>query len=187
MPGPAGVSAKTFGLVIGVNDYEHLPVLNGAVNDARDIATALTTTGVSDVTLLLDGDATREAVLNAWNDITTRAEPGDTVIFSYAGHGGQEVERVPGNEADGLDEVFLLAGFQVNAAGNAERIVDDELNRMFASAPHLKIIFVADSCHSGTMTRSFDPRAGTARTRLATYGPIEDDQLPAADPASASP
>ena len=138
-----------------------------------------------DVTVLLDGDATREAVINAWNNITARAKPGDTVIFSYAGHGGQELERIPGNEADGLDEVFLLAGFQVNAAGNAERIVDDELNRLFASAPDLKIIFVADSCHSGTMTRSFDPRAGAARTRLATYGPIEDDQLPEADPAAA--
>ena len=186
MAGPVGTAAKTFGLVVGVNDYQHLPDLNGAVNDARDIAAALTTSGVRDVTVLLDGKATREAVFKAWADITVKAQSGDTVVFSYAGHGGQELERVPGNEADGLDEVFLLAGFQVNEAGNAERIVDDDLNRLFASTPHLKIIFVADSCHSGTMTRSFDPRAGTARTRLATYGPIENDQLPAADPASAA-
>lgn len=136
--------------------------------------------------MLLDGEATRAAVLKAWSDIVAKAKKGDTVIFSYAGHGGQELERVPGNEADGLDEVFLLAGFQVNAEGNAERIVDDELNRLFASAPHLKIIFVADSCHSGTMTRSFDTRAGKARTRVAKYGPIEDDQLPAGDPEAAA-
>ncbi len=178
---PLAANAKTFGLVVGVNDYQHLPGLHGAVNDARDIAAALSTSGVQDVTVLLDGEATREAVLSAWREIVARAKAGDTVIFSYAGHGGQELERVSGSEADGLDEVFLLAGFQVGASGNAERIVDDELNRLFASAPHLKIVFVADSCHSGTMTRSFDGRAGEARTRLARYGKIEDDQLPAPD------
>ena len=121
-----------------------------------------------------------------WGEIVAKAKPGDTVVFSYAGHGGQEVERVAGNEADGLDEVFLLAGFEVGAAGNAERIVDDDLNRLFAASSHLKIVFVADSCHSGTMTRSFDARAGAVRTRLARYDRIEDDQLPSPDPAAAA-
>jgi hypothetical protein len=183
---PSDAKAKTFGIVIGVNEYQHLPELNGAVNDARDIAAALVTSGVDDVALLLDDDVTRIAVLQAWDTTIAKAKAGDTVIFSYAGHGGQELERVAGNEADGLDEVFLLAGFQVGAAGNAERIVDDELNRLFASAPHLNIIFVADSCHSGTMTRTFDSRAGTATTRLAKYGRIENDQLPEPDPQAAA-
>lgn len=178
--------AKTFGLVIGINDYQHLDKLNGAVDDARDIHDALMASGAEDVTLLLDADATRDAILKAWSDILSKAGDGDTVVFSYAGHGGQERERVAGSEEDGLDEVFLLAGFKEDASGNAQRIIDDELNRMFTAARHLKVVFVADSCHSGTMTRSFDARAGRAKTRLGTYGEIVDDQLPPPDPQTAT-
>lgn len=178
--------AKTYGLMIGINDYQHLDQLNGAVDDARDIHDALKSSGVSDVTLLLNRNATRQAILSAWSDILRKAADGDTVVFSYAGHGGQERERVPGSEADGLDEVFLLSGFKEDATGNGERLIDDELNRLFAAASHLKVVFVADSCHSGTMTRSFDRRAGGAKTRLASYGEIVDDQLPPPDPSAAS-
>lgn len=178
-------ASRTFGLVVGVNDYVHLSKLNGAVNDARDIADAMKTAGVDHVFMLLDGEASRENILNTWASIVGLASPGDTIIFSYAGHGGQELERVTGSEADGLDEVFLLPEFNNEADGTAERIVDDELNRLFASAAHLRIIFVADSCHSGTMTRRFDTRAGEVRTRMARYDPIVDDHLPQAEPADA--
>lgn len=184
--GAAPADARTFGLVIGINDYQHLEKLNGAVDDAGDIYEALKSSGADDVTMLLDKAATREAILKAWNDILRQASDGDTVVLTYAGHGGQERERVAGSEQDGLDEVFLLAGFKEDASGNGQRLVDDELNRMFAAASHLKVVFLADSCHSGTMTRSFDTRAGGAKTRLGTYGEIVDDQLPPPDPQNAS-
>ena len=178
--------AKTYGLVVGIDNYEHLPKLRGAVNDARDISQSLTELGADKVITLLDRDATRDAVMGAWNELTRLAKPGDTIIFSYAGHGGQEPERVPGSETDdGLDEVFQLAAFHPATKNNRERIVDDEINQMFAKVPHLKIVFVADSCHSGTMTRSFDSRAGQLSTRLGEYGPITNDQLPPPDPTAA--
>ena len=182
----APASARTYGLVIGVDDYQHLPSLNGAVNDARDIASALRASGVNDVTMLLDRDATREAIFQAWNNIVAKARLGDTVVFSYAGHGGQERERVQGSEEDGLDEVFLLSGFKADASGNGQRIIDDEINKLFTDARHLKIVFIADSCHSGTMTRSFDERTGGAKTRLGNYGDIVDDQLPEPDTTAAT-
>ena len=178
--------AETFGLVVGINDYKHLSKLDGAVADAKDVEAALKASGVKNITTLLDGEATREAILDAWRSILKTARAGDTVVFSYAGHGGQERERVRGNEDDGLDEVFLLAGFNEDETGNGERIIDDELHQLFIAARHLKIVFVADSCHSGTMTRSFDDRAGKLRTRLASYGEIVNDQLPAPDPKAAA-
>ena len=179
-------AAKTYGLVIGIDDYQSLPSLGGAVNDARDIASALSEAGVTDITMLLDRAASREAILKAWHDIVAKARLGDTVVFSYAGHGGQERERVQGSEQDGLDEVFLLSGFKADASGNGQRIIDDEINKLFTEARHLKIVFIADSCHSGTMTRSFDQRTGGAKTRLGNYGEIVDDQLPEPDTAAAT-
>ncbi|MEM8646410.1 MAG: caspase family protein [Pseudomonadota bacterium] len=181
-----GAKADVYGLVIGIDKYQHLPSLAGAVNDARDIDDALRTMGAKKVIMLLDGEATRERILQSWRELTDEAAPGDTIVFSYAGHGGQEPEKVVGSEDDRLDETFQLAGFQNVRPGNAERILDNEINLMFAKARHLKIIFVADSCHSGTMTRSFDSRSGVLRTRLGGYGAIVDDPLPPPTEATAS-
>ena len=45
------------------------------------------------------------------------------VVLSIAGHGAQEPERVKGSEPDGMENVFLLAGFQPTPAGSQERIL----------------------------------------------------------------
>ncbi len=184
MPTPS--SGATYGLIVGIDDYENLPSLAGAVNDAQDVKLALEAVGAARIHTLLDRAATRAAIFAAWADIIAEAKAGDTVVFSYAGHGGQEPERIKGSEKDGLDEIFQLAGFHTGPSGNGQRIVDDEIHELFVSARHLKIIFVADTCHSGTMTRGFDPRAGTQRTRLGGYGKIVDDTLPPPDPNAAS-
>ncbi|MCW2248830.1 hypothetical protein M2352_004490 [Azospirillum fermentarium] len=176
--------AEMAALVIGIDAYRTVTPLHGAVNDARDIADALKTAGAGTVRLLLDGDATRGAVLKEWDALIAATAPDATLVLSYAGHGGQEPERVPGSEADGKDEVLLLAGFAAKGPGTAERITDDELALMLKAAAPRRVIFVADACHSGTMTRAVDPRGGQLGTRAATYGPIEDDALPPPTPAA---
>ena len=166
------------GLVIGIDAYTELPDLRGAVNDARDVARALAGIGVQDLLVLEDDAATRTQIVDAWWGMLRRAEPGDTLVLTYAGHGGQEPERVSGTERDGRDEVLLLGGFRSTGPGTRERIFDDELNQWFleAGARDLRVVFVADSCHSGTLTRSIDPRAPAQSMRTATYT-ISDDML----------
>lgn len=175
--GGAHAAQRTYGLVIGIDKYLHQP-LKGAVNDARDIADALHTIG-ADVTLLLDDDATRDAIFSAWKAILAKASPGDLVVVSYAGHGGQEPELVSRSEPDGKDETFILGGFTTAAPGNAQRIRDDEMNDLLRQASALTVLFIADSCHSGTMTR------GVKRgSRFIDYGSIVDDQLPPPSPGT---
>lgn len=175
LPAPA----TTLGLVVGIDQYRYKPVLKGAVNDARTIQSGLAAAGVKDIVLLLNEQATREAIRDAWNRQVAKAKPGDTLIFTYAGHGGQEPERVRGNETDGKDEALLLAGFQEIRPGNGQRIVDDELDQWFRAASQINIIFVADACYSGTLTRSIDPRAAFLGSRtIGDYGPIQNDELP---------
>ena len=128
--------------------------------------------------MLEDGAATRARITDAWTGLVRRSDPGDTLVLTYAGHGGQEPERVPGTERDGRDEVLLLGGFRSTGPGTRERIFDDELNQWFVEAGEhgLKVVFVADSCHSGTLTRSIDPRAPRLSLRTAAYA-ITDDML----------
>ncbi|TYC50453.1 DUF4384 domain-containing protein [Rhodobacterales bacterium] len=164
-------------LVIGIDAYENVTPLNGARNDAMDIASTLEQAGVTDLTTLYDGEATRQAILNAWQDLIERAAEDDILVLSYAGHGAQEQEWIPGSEDDGLDEVFLLAGFDLKAPGNGERIRDDEVAAMLEAAGGRRVMLIADSCHSGTMTRSIDPRVKRLGTRMVGIPPLENDAL----------
>ena len=175
------------GLVIGIDAYAELPDLGGAVNDARDVAQALSGSGVRDLVVLENEAATRARIVDEWTDLVRRADSNDTLVLTYAGHGGQEPERVPGAERDGRDEVLLLGGFRSTGAGTRERIFDDELNQWFVDAGrrNLRVVFVADSCHSGTLTRSVDPRAPRPSLRTARYT-ITDDMLEFAMPDAAA-
>lgn len=173
--GPARAEVRA--LVIGIDAYAAIPPLDGAVNDALAIRAALRDRGVRDLTLLLDQAATRPAVLDAWASMVDRSAPGDLLVMSYAGHGSQEPEHQPGSEADGLDETLLLAGFTPGPPGNADRILDDELAVMLARAAGRRVVVIADSCHSGTVTRAFDPRAGQRKTRFVPTGGIRNDAL----------
>ena len=176
--GPVAAAPAMRALVVGIDRYEELPVLAGAVNDARDIARALRGAGVTDLTVLENEAATRARVTTEWRALAARAAPGDTLVLTYAGHGGQEPARVPATERDGLDETLLFGGLRSSGEGTRERIFDDELHRWFLEAGNrqLKVIFVADSCHSGTLTRSIDPRAPKGAVRNAHYT-IADDML----------
>ncbi len=88
---PAEAADRLFGLVVGIDDYlGTVNDLQGAVNDATGIADALKKAGADDVRFLTDGAATKAAIEKNWNDLVAEAGPGDTIVFSYAGHGGQE-------------------------------------------------------------------------------------------------
>ncbi len=175
---PGVCATEVWGLVIGINDYRHLPKLEGAVNDAMDIAAALRELNAREVRLLLDGDATRDAILANWRELTQKAAPGDTLIVAYAGHGGQEAQHIPNSEADKQDEVLLLGGFKHKAPANYERILDNEIAALLQPADHITVLLIADACHSGTVVRGLDSRVRRFKTRYAPYGPIEDDTLP---------
>ena len=170
-------------LVIGINAYEsqggELTDLQGAVNDALDIATAFVETGAASLRVLLEEDAHRDAILEAWHAMKAGARPGDTLVLAYAGHGAQEPERVPGSERDGQDEVTVLGGFRTTAPHNYQRIVDDEWRELVAAAADFQVVLVFDACHSGSMNRSL----ARGRSRFGQYGAIREDQLPPPPPA----
>ena len=174
VPVPAAPAVRA--LVIGINAYQSLRDLGGAVGDARDVARALSGIGVRDLVVLEDAAATRARIVTEWRSLMERAVPGDTLVLTYAGHGGQEPERVRGSERDGKDEVLLLGGFAERGAGTRERIFDDELNAWFmeAGAKGFRVVFVADACHSGTLTRALDPRVAPPVYRTASYTIAED-------------
>lgn len=164
LPGPA-LAAQTYGLVVGVDQYPNDVSLDGAVRDAEDVYRAMSSAGF-EVVKFTNEQARKDDIRKAWTDLVAKAAAGDTIIFTYAGHGAQMPELIAGDEADGLDEFLQLPGFDRNRAAETfnEIIVDNEMNAWFGEAESkgVHVLFVSDSCFSGGMSRSV-----SGKTRLA--------------------
>ena len=154
---PESLSAgQIYALVVGIDNYQHIASLKGAVNDAKDVSGALTSMGAKDIRLLIDEKATREAIFGNWAELTAAASMDDTLIFHYAGHGGREDAILDGHEEK--DNMFILHGFRDAGLEREQRIVDNEIGHLLAMEQEATVLFVADSCFAGGMVRSLDSR-----------------------------
>ncbi|WP_454647613.1 caspase family protein [Bradyrhizobium liaoningense] len=179
---PDGAAVRA--LVIGIDDYQHVRKLKGAVADAGDLVSSLKTMGVSDVVELTNAQADRASVLREISALVTRTKNNDLVFLSIAGHGTQEPERVKGSEPDGMENVFLLPGFEATPKGSVERILGSEFNHFIRQFElrGAKVIFVADTCHGGGMVRDIDPRAAEMSFRqVPRYTLLVDELKPVSD------
>jgi Caspase domain len=183
----AGTGRPVHALIVGIDAYQHVRPLKGAAADARDIESALRRMGVTDVTSLIDAQADRQSVLREMNAVLQRITAGDLVVLSIAGHGAQEPEHVKGSQPDGMDDVFLLAAFEIGGRGSEQRIIGSEFNHFIKEfeARGASVLFVADVCHGGGMVREIDPRAELSFRGLPRYVLISDALKPISTPAEA--
>jgi hypothetical protein len=171
-------------LVIGIDDYQHVRKLKGATADAHDIDSSLRTMGVRDVTALINDRADRSNVLREISALVERTKTNDIVFLSIAGHGAQEPERIKGSQPDGMEDVFLLPGFEATPTGSQQRILGNEFNHFIKQFElrGAKVIFVADTCHGGGMVRDIDPRAAAMSFRqIPSYTLLVDELKPVSD------
>jgi Caspase domain len=140
-------------LIVGVNAYTRRP-LDGCVADAKAIEQLLRdrfSFDASNIRLLLDAAATRDAVLSELDEIVDLTQPGDVAFFFYAGHGSIS-ENDEDNESSGFDSTLMVSDTP------RQDILDDEIQERLAAlgakTPHTVMIF--DACHSGTIARSAD-------------------------------
>ncbi|MDZ5460709.1 caspase family protein [Azohydromonas lata] len=148
-------------LCIGINDYPGTGMdLQGCVNDAQDWARELQQRGFG-VTTLLDAQATKAAMAQAMGSLIEQGQGGDVLVITYSGH-GTYVPDTDGDEVDGLDEALCPHDIRTEGA-----LLDDEIHELFLRRqPKVKLVLVADSCHSGTVTRAAaDPDADPRATR----------------------
>jgi uncharacterized caspase-like protein len=157
-------------LLIGINDYQAVPSLQGSLNDVEAMQEILVSRWHFDrrnITVLLDRAATRAGILGALDQLVRTAAADDLVYVHYSGHGSQ-VEDENGDEKDGLDETLVP---QDGRTKGVPDITDDELDRVFSRMKTRNVVVVLDSCHSGTATRALDIRARSVPrdTRVELY------------------
>lgn len=156
-------AAARHALLIGVQDYTgtRFKSLKGVYNDiglVRELLTGRYGFNPNRVRVLLDAEASHTRIEAAFKRLAEQAGPGDTVYIHYSGHGSYTPD-LNGDEPGGMDQTWVPFGARPKAVKPVSPdhfdILDDQLNswlaRIHARTPHL--IFVSDSCHSGTITR----------------------------------
>jgi hypothetical protein len=136
-------------LCVGINDYPYDGSdLNGCVNDARGWADVLKTRfQFTEVTLLLDQEATKARVLDGLKDLLTGASAGDELVFTNSSHGSYVADT------DGDEERYDEIVCPYDIANN--HILDDDLRQLFSNvAPGVNVSVILDNCFSGTATRA---------------------------------
>lgn len=169
---PAGAARRA--LLIGIDAYPKIRQLSGCVNDVRLMRAILQDNFgfVPDsITVLENDQATRVAILAAFDALIAATGRDDIVVIHYAGHGSQMTD-LEGDEPSGYDSTIMpfdTEGWQ----GDNRDITDDEiglkLDALGAQTSYITLIF--DSCHSGTITRDAvgaNSRSMPADTRPAS-------------------
>ena len=159
------VSAQTKrALVIGLGEQQDKAwnKINGD-KDVPFVQAMLKNAGFKSVTTLVNRQATKVGIVEAFKRLTASCKQRDVVCIHYSGH-GQQMTDVHNDEKDGLDECWIPydACRKASATYHGEKhLTDDELN-VYLNAIRNKIgakgklLVVIDACHSGDGTRGED-------------------------------
>lgn len=131
--------------------------LRGCVNDGHDWREAAAVRGFA-TSLMLDGEATKANVVGVLRSLVAPLRSGDHFLLTASCHGSWVPDR-DGDEADGRDEVLVLADYLDGGI-----LTDDELHTIIGGRRRgVKVTIISDSCYSGTVQRAFGGGSGRPR------------------------
>ncbi|MCB1955885.1 MAG: caspase family protein, partial [Rhodocyclaceae bacterium] len=129
-------------LVVGMDSYRHLPRLETAVNDAQAVAEVLKAQYGFEITLLTD--ASRSDIIEALDTYRATLDEQDNLLIYYAGHGWLDEDAQQG---------FWLP-VDAKRESRVNWISNDSIRDAARAMKAKHVLVVADSCFSGTLTRS---------------------------------
>ena len=137
---------NSWALIIGIDKYQYVQNLNYAVKDANAFKSLLIDNynfPESNVTLLLNEDATYNNIRKKFSLITKSAKEQDRVLIYFAGHG--ETMDLPGGGEK---------GYLIPVGGDSEdlyltSIPMDELKNISLMSKAKHILYLVDACYGG--------------------------------------
>src|SRR5580700_10652706 len=141
----AELDGHYYALVIGINNYQHLPRLTTAAPDAQALATLLHNQYGFQTTVLVD--ATRDQITKALNDYRHNLDENASLLIYYAGHGIYDKEA---------DKAYWLP-VDADRDDTSRWIMADEITTEVKVIPARHVLIISDSCYSGGMTREIAP------------------------------
>ncbi|MEX0967295.1 MAG: caspase family protein [Bacteroidia bacterium] len=152
-------SSSSYALIIGIGSYADSTLnLKCTKADAMAFYNLLLNNAHAgfkpeNVKLLLDQDATLlnlKKAVSGW--LFQNASTESTVVVYFAGHGGQEPDKV-GSEKDGLAK-YLLPYDCDKTDLFSSALSNIEFDRLLKTIKARRLVFFMDACHSGGLSRS---------------------------------
>ena len=158
---PIGAAPVYRALIVGMERTAKGATCSSCGNDAQNVQTLLP--GEAEKTVYLNEQATRNAVLQAIDDLARDSKPEDFVFIYFSGHGGQVYDS-DHDEEDRLDETWVVYDGQ---------LVDDEIRAKWPKfAKGVRLFIVGDSCHSASSIKAADEQdAADYRTKDVPLSP----------------
>ncbi|MEG5172819.1 caspase family protein [Microcoleus sp. B3-D7] len=172
-------------LLVGIDNYNpnsepKISSLKGCVNDIKGVEAYLREriANYSDWKLveptnqpwiLLDRDATRQAIISGFQQHLCNADRDDVVLFYYSGHGAQEKapEEFWDLEPDRLNETLVCYDSRTDGSRD---LADKELAYLISKVgeKNPQVLVILDCCHSGAGTRDLSQEIGVRRSPVDT-------------------
>ena len=173
---------RKLALLVGINEYSAQP-LRGCVNDMelqRQLLIHRFGFNPKDIHTLTDGQATRQGILEAFEEYLIRqAKPGDVVVYHYSGHGSRVIDPNPivvePGSKDGLNGTFvpINSSLPSEQGGVVEDIMGHTLFLLMLALKSENFTAVLDSCYSGGATRDIRVRARDSQGKKVQISPAE--------------
>jgi len=142
---------KVWAAVIGISEYQHVPGLKYADDDAQAFYDYLINDNQipkNQVTLLLNEAATLQNLRDLLGvELRKKARKQDTVIIYYAGHGAPEPDR-SSEDGDGLEK-YLLPYDADPTRLYSTALPMSEIARIFPRLAAERVVMLQDTCFSG--------------------------------------
>ena len=142
---PLHTYGRYYALLIGITDYQHMTPLKTALTDAEDIAILLKEQYGYDTSILKNPG--RDEIINVLTQYRKKLTSEDNFLIYYAGHGWLDAETNVGYWFPADSSLDSPAKWISNAT------ITDSIKAL--KAKH--VIVVADSCYSGSLSRSIVP------------------------------
>jgi hypothetical protein len=176
---------RKLALLVGINQYPSQP-LQGCVNDMelqRQLLIHRFGFNPRDIYTLTDGQATRQGILEAFEEhLIKQAKPGDVVVYHYSGHGSRVFDPdpivvEPGSNG-GLNGTFVPVNYGSidglpQQGGVVEDIMGHTLFLLMLALKSENFTAVLDSCYSGTAIRKIRVRARDNKRKKLHVSPTE--------------
>ena len=137
----ASKAVKIWAVVVGVGRYTAMPSLKFTDDDAYRFYSFLGSVEggavpQSQMTILIDEDATRDNILKKMREYFLKADANDVVVLYFSGHG--------------LNGCFLPVDYD----GYNNKLRHEEIKQVFKQSKAKHKLCIADACHSGSLNDS---------------------------------
>ncbi len=171
-------AAANRALLVGVEKSPNQRALKGVRNDVGVLRKTLITSGffkANEIMILLDQEATKAKIMASFKRwLIQGSSSSETILFYFSGHGAQIWEHQTEQTAGGIDQALMCAdskaygpaikktvrgrlgeAFEPHKTRNF--LTDYEIEEMLRLAAGRTVIFICDSCFSGTVYGRVDP------------------------------